>query len=64
MIFISKILETVNVVSKVLQCPKQEFRIAVSLLNSTLITLQEYRLNYNYFKEKAVEIAKKWGILQ
>lgn len=39
-IFISKILKTVNVVSKVLQSPKQDINSAVSVLNSALITCQ------------------------
>ncbi|XP_025424688.1 zinc finger MYM-type protein 1-like [Sipha flava] len=63
-IFIGKILETVNVVSKALQSPKQELSTAVSLLNSALIKLQEYRSQYSDFFEIAVEIAKKWGVPQ
>lgn len=63
-IFIGKILETVNVVSKALQSPKQELSTAVSLLNSALINLQEYRSQYSDFFEIAVEIAKKWGVPQ
>lgn len=61
-IFIGEILETVNVVSKVLQSPKQELSTAVSLLNSALINLQEYRSQYSDFFKIAVEIAKKWGV--
>ncbi|KAL4084972.1 hypothetical protein QTP88_027831 [Uroleucon formosanum] len=63
-IFIGKFLETVNVVSKVLQSPKQKLSTAVSLLNSALINLQEYRSQYSDFFEIAVEIGKKWGVLQ
>lgn len=63
-IFIGKILETVNVVSKALQSPKQELSSAVSLLDSALINLQEYRSQYNDFFEIAVEIAKKWDVPQ
>lgn len=57
-IFIGKILETVNFVSKVLQSPKQELSTAVSLLNSALINLQEYRSQYSDFFKIAVEMAK------
>ncbi|XP_025418417.1 zinc finger MYM-type protein 1-like [Sipha flava] len=60
-IFIGKILKTVNVVSKALQSPKQELSTAVSLLNSALIKLQEYRSQYSDFFEIAVKIAKKMG---
>jgi len=63
-IFIGKILETVNVVSKVLQSPKQELSTAVALLNSALINLQEYRSQYSDFFEIAVEVANKWGVSQ
>jgi len=63
-IFIGKILETVNVASKVLQSPKQDLSTAVSLLNSALINLQEYRSQYSDFFEIAVEMAKKWGVSQ
>ena len=37
---------------------------AVSLLNSALINLQEYRSQYSDFFEIAVEMAKKWGVPQ
>ncbi|XP_050546049.1 uncharacterized protein LOC126908181 [Daktulosphaira vitifoliae] len=63
-VFIGKILETVNVVSKVLQSPKQELSTAVSLLNSALRNLQEYRSQYTDFFEIAVEMAKIWGVPQ
>lgn len=48
-IFISKILETVNVVSKVLQSHKQELSTAFSLLHSALTNLKNTDQNKMIF---------------
>ncbi|KAL4090609.1 hypothetical protein QTP88_025408 [Uroleucon formosanum] len=54
-IFIGKFLETVNVVSKVLQSPKQKLSTAVSLLNSALINLQEYSRRVKRFYDEILQ---------
>jgi len=62
-IFIGKVLETVNVVSKVFQSPKQESSTAVSLLNSALINLQEYKSQYSDFFRNSSRKSKKMGCM-
>ena len=57
----TKILESVNVVSKLLQDPKMDIMRAVSLLENAIKSLTDYRNAFEEAKTTAQTLANKWG---
>ena len=61
MILHTKILESVNSVSAMLQATNADMQKAVTLLDNTIQILSEYRGALDQAKIKAQTLAEKWG---
>ena len=57
----TKVLESVNVVSKLLQDTNTDIEKAVKLLENTILILSEYRSAFDQAKTTAQTLAEKWG---
>ena len=57
----TKILESVNAVSTMLQATNTDMQKALTLLDNTIQSLSEYRGAFDQAKVKARTFAEKWG---
>ena len=57
----TKVLESVNVVSKILHDTNTDIEKAVKLLENTILILSEYRGAFDQAKTTAQTLADKWG---
>lgn len=62
LVFQSKVLEVVNLISKQLQTPDFDLGKACSLINNGQESLSDLRNNFNVFEAEAVKLAETWGI--
>jgi hypothetical protein len=58
----SKVLENVNLISKMLQSDDTDLRAAVSLLKIAKTNLTELRKNFDSFVGESSSLAKSWNI--
>ena len=61
MILQTKILESVNAVSTMLQATNADMQKALTLLDNTIQSLSEYRGALDQAKVKAQTLGEKWG---
>lgn len=61
-VFQSKVLETVNTVSKILQSKNQDLKGASTLLKTTINSIKELRNNSVQCKQTAIELCAEWKI--
>ena len=58
----NKILQSTNTISKLLQSKDADLSVAVTLLDTAIAELNQFRSHYEIAKNDALDLADKWGV--
>ena len=58
----NKILQSTNTISKLLQSKDADLSVAVTLLDTAIAELNQFRSHYENAKNDALDLSDKWGV--